>query len=78
MLDPDDVGRRLQKYFDEASDEDFLRTLRSVTTDTEWEELTRNRPHARQSMLGRLRLGLRRIVASLRSKPVGAGHSERS
>jgi hypothetical protein len=77
MPDPDDVGRRLQKYFDEASDEDFLRTLRSVTTDSEWEELTRNRPRARQSMLGHLRLALRKIVSSLRPKPVEASHSDR-
>jgi hypothetical protein len=43
MLDPEDVGRRLKKHFDEVSDEEFLRILRQVTTDTEWAALTRNR-----------------------------------
>jgi hypothetical protein len=77
MLDPDEVGRRLQKHFAEVSDDDFLRRLRRVTTDTEWEEFTRNRARVPRPMLGRLRLGLRKIIASLRPKPAGAGHPKR-
>ncbi len=77
MLDPDEVGRRLQKHFAEVSDEDFLRRLRRVTTDTEWAALTRNRAAPRKPMLARLRLRLGKIIAALRPKPVGASHPKR-
>lgn len=68
MLDPDDVGRRLQKHFDEVSDEDFLRRLRRVTTDTEWAALTRDRTRPRRAMSGHFRRGRRNIIAVVRPK----------
>ena len=68
MLDPDDVGRRLQKHFAEVSDEDFLRNLKRAVPESEWDELQPRRPTA----LARLGLGLRKLVLSLRPKPAAA------
>jgi hypothetical protein len=73
MLDPDDVGRRLQKHFDEVSDEDFLRNLRRAVPESEWDEMMSRRVQPRRpTVLARLRLGLRKLVLSLRPKPVAA------
>ena len=72
MLDPEEAGRRLQKFFNEAGDEEFLSTLRRATTDSEWEELTRNHaPSRRSGFLASLKLGLRRAVLALRPKLIG-------
>jgi hypothetical protein len=67
MLDPDDVERRLRKHFDEVTPEEFLRIVKRTTTDSEWEELMRNR--IRPSMATRVRLAIRKLLLPLRSKP---------
>lgn len=72
MLDPEDVGRRLEKHFAEVSDEEFLRRLKRVMPQAEWEELMRNRvPPRRPSVAERFRLVLRRLLP--RPKHAGAG-----
>jgi len=72
MLDPEDAGRRLQRFFGEATDEEYLQTLRRATTDAEWEELTRDHPRTgRHGFAASLKLGLRKVILALRPKPIG-------
>ncbi|HSU12905.1 hypothetical protein [Longimicrobium sp.] len=74
MLDPEDVGRRLEKHFAEVSDEEFLRRLKRAMPEDEWEQVMRSRvPPRRPGVVARARLILRKLLS--RPEPVGPAGS---
>lgn len=74
MLDPDDVERRLRKHFDEVTPEEFLRIVKRTTTESEWEELMRNR--VRPSLATRVRHAIGKLLLPFRPKPAAPARSK--
>lgn len=71
MLKPDQVEAWVKDHFDHVTDEEFLSNLKRVMPEAEWEELMRSRAPRRPSMAARLKLALRKLLLSVRPKPVG-------